>query len=349
MTTHLLELDHIDHRYANGHLALSAFNLQVTRGEIACLLGPSGCGKTTALRVIAGFEPLQSGVVYLDGQMVSTPGHVVPPEKRNVGIVFQDAALFPHLSVADNIAFGLHRENRRVRRERIDNLLTMVNLQNHGTKYPHQLSGGQRQRVAIARAMAPKPALILLDEPFSNLDADLRQSLSADIRRILKDQGATAILVTHDQHEAFAMADRIALLRHGQIQQYATADELFHQPANRFVAGFIGEGCFVPAQATTNTRISCALGELSAINATVAEGWQGLVLLRPEDVRQQADGAHCGAVESVAFRGNQSLYAIRIQDCRILCYGRPGFHVGDIMRVQLVAEEGLIFNQDDVA
>ncbi len=193
---------------------------KVEKGSIACLLGPSGCGKTTALRAIAGFEPVHSGRIVLDGMTLSGPGMTLPPEQRHVGMVFQDYALFPHLNVADNIAFGLQKQTRYEKERTTTELLELIRLRDSAKAYPHQLSGGQQQRVALARALAPKPKLLLLDEPFSNLDTELRRSLSLEVRAILKEYGTTAILVTHDQTEAFNVADVIGVMASGKLLQW---------------------------------------------------------------------------------------------------------------------------------
>lgn len=218
---------------------VNRLNLQLEQGEIGCLLGASGCGKTTILRAIAGFEPLQSGTIRLAGRELSGCSQQVAPEQRGVGMMFQDYALFPHLSVEKNIGFGLRRWNKQKRTARVDEMLELVGLSAERKRYPHELSGGQQQRVALARALAPSPSLLLLDEPFSNLDADTRERLAFEVRDILKQAGLTAILVTHNQAEAFAIADCIGVMQQGQIVQWGTPLQLHEQPANDFVADFI--------------------------------------------------------------------------------------------------------------
>lgn len=206
------------------------------RGEIGCLLGASGCGKTTILRCIAGFEPLKAGRICLDNQVISTDQQTLPPELRNVGMMFQDYALFPHLKVRDNVGFGLRKWPRTKRQARVDELLSMVHLQDYGERYPHELSGGQQQRVALARALAPQPKLLLLDEPFSNLDVDTRERLAFELRELLKSTGHTALLVTHNHDEAFALADKIGIMAEGKLQQWAPPGVLCRCPANDTVA-----------------------------------------------------------------------------------------------------------------
>ena len=232
-------------------------------GRIGCLLGPSGCGKTTVLRCIAGFEPVQGGEIALSERVVSRPGLQVPPERRGIGMVFQDYALFPHLSVAKNVAFGLSRLGSAEMARRTSAMLELVGLAAAADVYPHELSGGQQQRVALARALAPAPDLLLLDEPFSNLDIDLRERISVEVREILKAAGTTAILVTHDQHEAFALADEIGIMKDGTIEQWDSAYNLYHRPRTRFVADFVGQGVFLRGVAASEGRLVTELGELA--------------------------------------------------------------------------------------
>ena len=228
-------------------------SFELEPGRIGCLLGPSGCGKTTLLRAIAGFELLQGGEIRMRGQVVSHAGWSLPPEKRRVGMVFQDFALFPHLKIGENIGFGLRHLSERERRARVQTLLGLVGLPEYENAYPHQLSGGQQQRVALARAMAPRPELLLLDEPFSSMDAELREQLAREVRDIIKEEEITALLVTHDQYEAFAMADEIGVLNAGKLMQWDSGYNLYHRPGNRFVADFIGQGVILPGEASTST------------------------------------------------------------------------------------------------
>lgn len=229
-------------------------SLQLKKGEIGCLLGASGCGKTTVLRSIAGFEPLQSGAIYLDGKLLSSPSAQVAPEKRQVGMMFQDYALFPHLSIEKNIGFGLRRWEKTQAAQRIDDMLQLVGLQAERKRYPHELSGGQQQRVALARALAPSPSLLLLDEPFSNLDVDTRERLAFEVRDILKQAELTAILVTHNQAEAFAIADQIGVMNQGKLVQIGTALQLHEHPSNDFVADFIRREALMAQRAQALVR-----------------------------------------------------------------------------------------------
>ena len=238
----LLELDHISLAYDTPkgvRPVVQDLTLGLPTGHIGCLLGESGCGKTTVLRAIAGFEPVRAGRILLDGAVISSATEQVAPEKRRVGMMFQDYALFPHLSVADNVGFGLRRLERTERARRVEEMLTLVGLAHAANSYPHEISGGQQQRVALARALAPSPDLLLLDEPFSNLDVDTRERLAFEVREILKTTGHTAILVTHNQAEAFAIADRIGVMAAGRIAQWDTPYNLHHHPANDFVRDFI--------------------------------------------------------------------------------------------------------------
>jgi iron(III) transport system ATP-binding protein len=235
----LLNVKQISCRY-DDKVIIPDLSFSVSQGQIASLLGPSGCGKTTALRAIAGFEPIYSGEIELAGNILSTAKDTMVPEKRKVGMVFQDYALFPHLSVKDNIAFGIQDTDKTERSEKIAELLGMIKLKDYADYYPHQLSGGQQQRVALARALAPNPVILLMDEPFSNLDTELRRSLSLEVRGILKQNNITAILVTHDQTEAFTVADEIGVMNEGVLQQWGDPETLRLHPANDFVSNFMG-------------------------------------------------------------------------------------------------------------
>jgi iron(III) transport system ATP-binding protein len=289
--------------------------------DIGCLLGPSGCGKTTLLRAIAGFEPVSAGEIRLHGRLVSAPGRTLPPERRRVGMVFQDFALFPHLSVERNLAFGLRHLNSRQRRDRIDELLDLVGMNSAAKQYPHQLSGGQQQRVALARAMAPRPDILLLDEPFSSMDAELREQLAREVRSVLKRDGVTAILVTHDQLEAFAMSDQIAVMAGGRIHQCGSGFELYHEPADRFVADFIGQGVMLPGRVIDDLQVETELGILAGgAPHGLTAGRQAQVLLRPDDVLHDDASPLRAQVIGRAFRGAEYLYTLRLDSGqRLLC------------------------------
>ncbi len=283
-------------------------SLRVDAGEIASLLGPSGCGKTTLLRAIAGFEPVASGQIALGGRTISEPERTVVPERRRVGMVFQDFALFPHLDVQHNVAFGLHGTGRQETRDRVQALLDMVGLASAGRAMPHELSGGQQQRIALARALAPRPDILLLDEPFSSLDSELREELAAEVRGLLQRHGTTAVLVTHDQQEAFAMADRVSLMHHGRIVQTASPAGLYQQPADEFVANFIGQGAVLDVKVGADGELNNGLGQWPG--PPPAAGTARL-LLRPEQVRY--DPASALQLEIVERRFCGAHYRCQLQ------------------------------------
>ena len=331
----LLEVAHLRHAYGN-HQVVADLSFLLARGAIGCLLGPSGCGKTTVLRCIAGFENVHGGEIRLAGRTVSGPGVMVPPEKRRIGMVFQDYALFPHLTVAANIAFGLHSDPNRAARVR--ELAEMVGLSAALEKYPHEISGGQQQRVALARALAPRPELLLLDEPFSNLDVDLRERLSLEVRGIIKASGATVVLVTHDQQEAFAMADEIGILQDGRIQQWDTPYNLYHRPANRFVADFVGQGVFLPAS---------EVSQLGTLSSGVGEGLE--VLLRPDDVVHDDAAPTLAEVLHKAFRGAEILYTLRLASGRKVLALVPSHHnhaLGEKIGIRLDVDHVVAFRPE---
>jgi len=328
-----LELNGVVQRYGKQTI-VDGVNFQLEAGSIACLLGPSGCGKTTLLRCIAGFEEIADGEIRLRQEAVSRAGQCVPPEKRRIGMVFQDYALFPHLTVEQNVAFGLGRKPAEDAHLRVRQLLATVGLHGQGDKYPHELSGGQQQRVALARALAPRPELILLDEPFSNLDVGLRERLSVEVREILKREGSTAIMVTHDQHEAFAMADEIGVMFEGRIQQWDVPYNLYHRPANRFVADFIGQGVLLPGTVAGGTNVEMELGKLvsdipiacSETCANCADGCDVDVLLRPDDVVHDDRSPLQAEVLHKAFRGADILYTLRLASGEVVMTHVPSHH-----------------------
>ena len=339
----LLEVENLRQAYGK-HEVVRGLDFALARGTIGCLLGPSGCGKTTVLRCIAGFEPVQEGVIRLAGQVVSAPGVMVPPEARRIGMVFQDYALFPHLSVEGNIAFGL-RGAREERAARLRELAELTGLSAVRDKYPHEISGGQQQRVALARALAPRPELLLLDEPFSNLDVDLRERLSLELREIIKASGATAILVTHDQHEAFAIADEIGVLHQGRIQQWDNAYNLYHRPANRFVADFVGQGVFLPARPGEGGKLEIELGVLQGNSF----GESVEVLLRPDDVVHDDAAPTQAEVVHKAFRGAEILYTLRLASGRKVLALVPSHHnhaLGERIGIRLDVDHVVAFQPE---
>jgi len=348
MSTALLQLKNVRQAYGE-QVVIHDLSLVLHKGDIGCLLGPSGCGKTTALRCIAGFEPVTAGEILLNGFCVSSADAFVPPEQRQIGMVFQDYALFPHLDVAANIGFGLHRLTRAERERRVDKLLQIVQLVSVSKKYPHELSGGQQQRVALARALAPKPELLLLDEPFSNLDVSLRERLSMEVREILKDQGITAILVTHDQAEAFAIADEIGVMHQGEIKQWDTAFNLYHRPVNRFVANFVGQGVFLPGTVINAQQIEIELGILKGeIPRYCDSGCKVDVLVRPDDIVYDDSSPLQATVIYKAFRGADILYTLRLDGGAKVLALVPSHHnhvIGEKIGIKLEADHIVAFHQ----
>jgi iron(III) transport system ATP-binding protein len=330
-----------------GHPVVREASFLLEAGIIGCLLGPSGCGKTTLLRAIAGFEPVSAGEILIRGRRVSAPGATLAPESRRVGMVFQDFALFPHLSVQDNVAFGLRGLSRRDRRRRVAELLELVGLAYAANSYPHQLSGGMQQRVALARAMAPAPEILLLDEPFSSMDAALREQLAREVRDVLKREGVTAILVTHDQLEAFAMADQIGVLGQGEIHQWGTGFGLYHEPRNRFVADFIGQGVILPATVVDETRVKTELGRVAGERPHgLPPGSPAEVLIRPDDLLYDESSPRRATVVERAFRGAEYLYNLKLESgTEVLCLV-PSHHqhaVGDRIGIRLEADHLVVF------
>lgn len=335
------------------HEIVHGLSFSLDKGQIGCLLGPSGCGKTTVLRAIAGFEAVMDGSITLGGRKLSDKNYTATPETRNVGVVFQDYALFPHLSIEDNIAFGLRKLSASEREQRVSRLLNLVGLTNQRRKYPHELSGGQQQRVALARALAPRPALLLLDEPFSNLDIDLRERLATEVREILKELGTTAVLVTHDQHEAFAIADQIGVMQEGRIVQWDAAYNLYHRPANRFVADFIGQGVFTPGIVDLpNQRVDIELGSLPLwrgveVCATEEKNARKVdVLLRADDVIHDDDSPMQAEVVRKAFRGAEFLYTLKLPSGQTLLALVPSHHdhaIGEKIGIRLAADHVVTF------
>ncbi len=326
MTNTLLQLKNISLSYGS-YAVIKNIDLNLDEGEIGCLLGSSGCGKTTLLRSIAGFEIPNQGQIQIRNNMVNDKNRNIPPEQRNIGMVFQDFALFPHLNVRRNIAFGLMKLNKTSANQRVDELLNMIGLTDIGNKYPHQLSGGQQQRVALARALAPKPDLLLLDEPFSSLDVELREQLATEVGKIIKHEGITAILVTHDQQEAFAMADKVGLLHHGKMVQWDTPYNLYHKPCTQYAANFIGQGVMIPGEVIDNQIIKTELGN---IHGKMPEGCQiGClvdILIRPDDIIHDDNAEYQLEITDKVFRGAEFIYTLKISETsHILCI-TPSHH-----------------------
>lgn len=341
-----LEVNRIRCLYGSD-IAVDEVSFTLGRGTLACLLGPSGCGKTTVLRAIAGFHRLQQGEIKLNGNCVSSPTTSLLPEKRHIGMVFQDHALFPHLSVKANVAAGLFKQRAARKKEIVISLLERMGLITLQKRYPHELSGGQQQRVALARALAPNPSLILLDEPFSNLDVELRERLGQEVKDLLKETGTTAILVTHDQQEAFTFGDRIGVMNAGLIEQWETPYMLYHQPASRFVADFIGEGVFIPGVITASDTFETELGEIAGCkNSVQKEGQQLEVMIRPDDIVFDSQSALRAIVTRKGFRGAEIHYTLRLKSGRAVLALFPShtnFDVGEEIGIRLEARHLVCF------
>ncbi|MGD9942704.1 MAG: ABC transporter ATP-binding protein [Burkholderiaceae bacterium] len=344
----------------SGRPVLEGLSFKLAPGEIGCLLGASGCGKTTALRAIAGFVRPVRGRVLLGDRCVASPQVWIEPEQRGVGIVFQDYALFPHLDVAANVAFGLRQLPAERRDGQVARMLELVGLGEVAGRFPHELSGGQQQRVALARALAPEPSILLLDEPFSNLDPDLRERLALDLRELLKRHGITALLVTHDQYEAFALADRVGVMNVGRIEQWDTPYQLYHQPATREVADFVGLGAFLPGRLRregSRMLVDIELGSLPILtrddrvqaDAHADSDGEVTVLLRPDDVTHDDDSSLRAAVVRKAFRGAQFLYTLQLPSGASLQALVPSHHdhaVGERIGIRFDAEHVVTFRPD---
>ena len=336
---------------------LDGLSFSLTRGEIGCLLGASGCGKSTALRAIAGFVRPDSGSITVDQRVVVDHAIWTPPESRGIGVVFQDYALFPHLDIAANIGFGLRDRGPREKSARIAQMLDLVGLRGFETRYPHELSGGQQQRVALARALAPEPKLLLLDEPFSSLDPELRERLALELRELLKAADITTLLVTHDQHEAFAMADSVGVMGDGGIAQWDTPYRLYHRPATREVADFVGHGAFLPGrvlQSDGQSKVEIELGTLPILartdqaiaSAVAAPDGEVTVLLRPDDVVHDDSSPVHAQVVHKAFRGAQFLYTLKLPSGATLLALVPSHHdhpVGERIGIRFDADHIVTF------
>jgi len=356
-----LELKDISIRYDDpkakgGQLeAVHNVSLSLDKGKIGCLLGPSGCGKTSILRAVAGFVGVSSGEIWLNGELIAKPGFAQSPDKRSVGVVFQDYALFPHLTVAQNIAFGLTR-GKRVANSALppqaNEMMRLVGLAELADRYPHELSGGQQQRVALARALAPQPGLVLLDEPFSNLDISLRERLAREVRDILEETGTTAILVTHDQHEAFAVADEVGVLMDGELVQWGDPYVLYHEPNSAAVARFVGEGAFISGSQFGH-HVKTPLGEL-ALKECCCNDCEHVgdvrVLLRPDDVVHDDSSQLKAKVVRKAFRGADFLYTLELDNGEKILSLVPSHHdhaIDEPIGIRLEADHVVTFAETE--
>ncbi len=344
-----LILSGVSHRYAK-HLILIGLNLNLQEGEIGALIGPSGAGKSTVLNCIAGLEPVAAGEIHVGGKLMSSVNKHVPAEQRRLGMMFQDGALFPHLNVCDNIGFALREDPKRMR-ERVGELLEVCQLKDFADAFPYELSGGQQQRVALARALAPRPRLLLLDEPFSDSDMVLRDSLVQEVGRIIRQQGSTALLVTHDQAEAFAFADRCGVIDAGTICQWDTAYNLYHRPNCVFVATFIGESAMLEGKVISENTVATELGELSSstkiTTPLLSEGSTVKVMIRPDDVVLVTNGNGLEAsVTGRSFRGadfNYTLNTPRGTKLKMVLPSRYDLPVGQKVKVATQVEHVVVF------
>ena len=350
-----LELSQVSLAYpsprAKSAAGVHGIDLSINEGEILALLGPSGCGKTTTLRLIAGLERPDTGSVVLRGQVVSGNGHYVPAERRQIGFMFQDFALFPHLTVLENVAFGLRSFRPAARRDRALAVLAEVGLEDRADDYPDKLSGGQKQRVALARALAPAPSIMLLDEPFSGLDAALRQSLRAETVQVLRRNKCTAVLVTHDAEEAMFMADRIALMHEGRIEQIGSPAELYSRPASAFVAAFFGE---VNRFAAVVRDGECWTPAGIIETPDLPSGTPVEIIVRPDQLHIELGPATCGRCNggSVALRrplGRSTFYQVSVDDGQVQLKARGAQHddlaEGDVVNVSVAPGNAMVFAQ----
>ena len=345
----ILEVKSIECQH-RGNTVVHDLSCHINKGDLHCLLGPSGCGKTTALRAIAGFQPLHHGEILLHNERVSYPGYTKAPEKRHIGMVFQDYALFPHMNIYQNIGFGLRNKSDKEKQHTVDHMLEVVDLSGYGERYIHELSGGQQQRVALARAIAPEPELVLLDEPFSNLDIEMRERLSRDIRDILKSHGTTGILVTHDQHEAFSFGDMIAVMNEGKVLQRDTAYNLYHSPMSRFVADFIGQGVFINGTMSSHDTVETAIGTIKGDRAYEwSNGTEVELLLRPDDIIANEKGELEGTILQKAFKGAEILYTLMLKDKIEVLSLFPSHHnheIGSKINLSLELDHMVAFRKD---
>ncbi len=344
-----LELTGVCVRYGET-VAIDGISLSLERGEIGCLVGPSGCGKTSLLRAIAGFEPVTNGSIVLADKVASAPCWNLAPHKRSVGMLFQDFALFPHLTVAENIGFGLRGWGRRAIGDRVGELLALVGLESLAPRYPHELSGGQQQRVALARALAPRPDIVLLDEPFSSQDIDRRTQLAQEVRHILRRENVTALLVTHDQHEAFAMADYIGVMDEGRLHQWSDPYRIYHEPADLFVADFIGHGALLAARVLDSDRLETALGTIRGpVPPRFDEQDPVYLLVRPDDILHDDRSERTATVVNRVFRGADFLFTLELDNGeQVLCLS-PSHHdhpIGARIGIRVEIEHLVVFARD---
>ncbi len=344
----LLSVESLSCTYVN-NLIVEGVSFSINEGEIACLLGPSGCGKTTLLRALAGFNRVAAGSIHMEGREISSKLLTLPPEKRQMGMVFQDYALFPHLSVADNIAFGLKNKSRAEKNEIVLSMLQLVRLPDLSKRFPHELSGGQQQRVALARALASRPRLLLMDEPFSNLDTEMRKELSLEVRDIIKQQGIAAVVVTHDQEEAFVISDVLGVLADGKLQQWGTAESLYYRPESVQVAKFVGEGELFEGVCISDTKVQTELGLLEFAEPLSITLHQVVNLfIRPADISPVVySETHTKAkVLSREFMGEATRYLLQLESGRAvsaLVRELLPFKIGDVVGIEVAVHRPIFF------
>lgn len=345
--TPILELRSVSCAYDPHRPAIRDISFSAREGEILCLLGPSGCGKTTVLRAIAGFEPVRSGEIFLSGRRVSSSSDTIPTEERHVGMVFQEYALFPHLRVVGNIAFGLGHLSRSDRENRVQEMLRLTGLEGFERRYPHELSGGQQQRVALARALVQNPVVLLLDEPFSNLDPDMAGRMRQELHTLLRRMKTTTILVTHDHDEAFAMADRIAVLNHGVLEQMDSPEIIYHLPSTPFVADFVGQADFI----TGHVREGMVHTELGVFPNTLAAEEEApvVVMIRPDDIHLLPNKSAGPRIVARQFRGSENLYTVRLGSGQIVHSSESSTSVyqeGTAVELRVSATHTVLFRAD---
>ena len=353
MNSAIIELDQIRCDY-HDKTVLNDLSLSVKHNEILCLLGPSGCGKTTALKVMAGLLPTVDGNIHISGQQVNGKGVFVPPEKRHLGMIFQDYALFPHMTVAANVGFAINKLGKTIVKAKVDEMLSLVKLEGLGERYPHQLSGGQQQRVAIARALAYSPRLLLLDEPFSNIDTQVRLSLIEDIRAILKAQQMSAVFVTHSKEEGFAFADQMAVMNNGKIVQKDTPEQLFNHPDNTFVAQFLGKGVYLPTTVLEGNQVQSPFGVLTSTSDIRLEaGTKGQLLVRPQYFKLedsfklehgQANTESTATIEHKIFVGSGFSYQVKFTEFDIEVFSPLQFDVGQSVSLSVLPHQLHVFS-----
>lgn len=338
----ILKADNISCRYENQSV-VNHTSFELEEGTLACLLGPSGCGKTTVLRAIAGFQKLISGSITLNGVCISSTRINLPPEKRNISMMFQDYALFPHLTVEKNIEAGLYGKDSLSKEASVAEVLEYVRLSDYRRRYPHELSGGQQQRVALARALAPKPGLLLMDEPFSNMDFELRENLGREVRDLLKEIGTTCILVTHDQQDAFTFGDVVGVMNEGRIEQWDTPYNIYHRPQTRFVADFVGDGVFLDGTLLPDGGIQCELLQVKA-----DPGKKIQVLIRPDDIIHDDDSNMTVKIIKKVFRGESYLYTLALPSGNRILALVPSHHdhgIGEYLGIKLDIDHLIYFDR----